>query len=293
MSESLIVTFPECFVYRLGPRPTTQGYRCRDWKPEDNIWTGSLEITDNEGERSIILKDPDTKDVFVQCPVAQGGLLVVEPVLDSSRFFVIRIDDETGKYAFFGLGFEFHEDAAKFVSAVSQGSDDSERFLRSTNDLLASQGFATLQNAKRRLPHSRMSGACAPGPCGMDVSRRIDEKGIVGDRKRIVREHLPSPIPSPMNFSTFHSESKLSVGLRSIGSKQFELSPQTLNDKDEVHREAIDEPESSFTQEGTTSTESLSNSSVCEQPEGKRKVLDELSGKKLEVDCGRGVGTIQ
>jgi len=42
--------------------------------------------------------------IFAVCPVKDNLVAAIEPVTDSSRYFVVRIEDR-GKHAFIGLGF--------------------------------------------------------------------------------------------------------------------------------------------------------------------------------------------
>ncbi|KAH7818450.1 putative Adaptin earbinding coat-associated protein 2 [Monocercomonoides exilis] len=118
--ELTLTVVPECFVYRLGPRPSAAGYMCRDWKPEDHIWTGKVTVTAKGDLCNIRLEDPKTGEVFANCPVAETGPSAVERALDSSRYFIVRVDDGQGHHAFVGLGFETREYAFDFMHTISE-----------------------------------------------------------------------------------------------------------------------------------------------------------------------------
>ncbi|KIY94088.1 Uncharacterized protein MNEG_13874 [Monoraphidium neglectum] len=72
------------------------------------------------------------------CPVEFGKrAAAVEPVVDSSRYFVLRVvDPESGRHAFLGLGFDDRGDAFDFTAALS----DHERRLQRERDTAAAAG---------------------------------------------------------------------------------------------------------------------------------------------------------
>lgn len=59
-------------------------------------------------------------ELFGVAPVRRGQrAVVVEPVADSSRYFVLRLEDATsGRHAFVGLGFAERGDAFDFNVAL-------------------------------------------------------------------------------------------------------------------------------------------------------------------------------
>lgn len=66
----------------------------------------------------IKLEDKNTGELFAQAPVEQYPGVAVEAVTDSSRYFVIRIDDGNGRHAFIGLGFADRGDSFDFNVAL-------------------------------------------------------------------------------------------------------------------------------------------------------------------------------
>ncbi|AWP02821.1 putative adaptin ear-binding coat-associated protein 2 [Scophthalmus maximus] len=103
--ESTLCVKPEVHVYRIPPRASNRGYRAADWKLDEPSWSGRLKIT-AKGE------------LFAHAPVDQYPGCVVEAVTDSSRYFVIRIEDGNGRHAFIGLGFADRGDSFDFNVAL-------------------------------------------------------------------------------------------------------------------------------------------------------------------------------
>eukprot|EP01112_Ceratiomyxa_fruticulosa_P012003 TRINITY_DN3306_c0_g1_i1.p1 TRINITY_DN3306_c0_g1~~TRINITY_DN3306_c0_g1_i1.p1 ORF type:complete len:251 (-),score=60.08 TRINITY_DN3306_c0_g1_i1:335-1087(-) len=113
--EHTLLIKKECFVYRIPPRPSAAGYKAQDWDPSKFIWSGRLVITAKGDACTIKLESPETNDVFATCPVDPTA---VEPVVDSSRYFVLKISDGQGRHAFIGMGFTERSDAFDFNAAI-------------------------------------------------------------------------------------------------------------------------------------------------------------------------------
>ncbi|XP_054298754.1 adaptin ear-binding coat-associated protein 1 isoform X1 [Pongo pygmaeus] len=112
--ESVLCVKPDVSVYRIPPRASNRGYRASDWKLDQPDWTGRLRITSKGKTAYIKLEDKVSGELFAQAPVEQYPGIAVETVTDSSRYFVIRIQDGTGRSAFIGIGFTDRGDAFDF-----------------------------------------------------------------------------------------------------------------------------------------------------------------------------------
>ncbi|KAM9323741.1 adaptin ear-binding coat-associated protein 1 [Gastrophryne carolinensis] len=112
--ESVLCVKPEISVYRIPPRASNRGYRASDWKLEQPDWTGRMRLTSKGKVAYIKLEDKVTGELFAQAPVDQFPGIAVETVTDSSRYFVIRIQDGNGRSAFIGIGFSDRGDAFDF-----------------------------------------------------------------------------------------------------------------------------------------------------------------------------------
>ncbi|XP_006766737.1 PREDICTED: adaptin ear-binding coat-associated protein 2 isoform X1 [Myotis davidii] len=116
--ESVLCVKPEVHVYRIPPRATNRGYRAAEWQLDQPSWSGRLRITAKGQVAYIKLEDRTSGELFAQAPVDQFPGTAVESVTDSSRYFVIRIEDENGRRAFIGLGFGDRGDAFDFNVAL-------------------------------------------------------------------------------------------------------------------------------------------------------------------------------
>ncbi|KAL6464214.1 hypothetical protein MHYP_G00265310 [Metynnis hypsauchen] len=116
--ESVLCVKPEVHVYRIPPRATNRGYRASEWKLEEPAWSGRMKITAKAKIAYIKLEDKNTGELFAQAPVEQYPGSAVEAVTDSSRYFVIRIDDGNGRHAFIGIGFADRGDSFDFNVAL-------------------------------------------------------------------------------------------------------------------------------------------------------------------------------
>ncbi|KAL6073176.1 Adaptin ear-binding coat-associated protein 1 NECAP-1 [Balamuthia mandrillaris] len=125
--EETLLVIKECFVYKIPPRPSAEGYKAHDWNLKNFIWSGRLAIK-TKGDICVIrLEDPNTGQVFAICPVNTTGPQAVEPVLDSSRYFVLRIEDGRGHHAFIGMGFTERSEAFDFNVALQEHAKEVQR----------------------------------------------------------------------------------------------------------------------------------------------------------------------
>ncbi|XP_052213143.1 adaptin ear-binding coat-associated protein 1-like isoform X2 [Dreissena polymorpha] len=109
--ESVLCVKPTVHVFRIPPRASNRGYRAADWKLDQPDWTGRLRIVAKGKDLAIKLEDKNSGELFAKCPVEQYPGIAVESVTDSSRYFVLRIVDESGRSAFIGIGFEDRGDS--------------------------------------------------------------------------------------------------------------------------------------------------------------------------------------
>ena len=140
--ESVVLVKQEVFVYKIPPRSTNRSYRCvrheisllqsfcfillsttmncwnfffiflssfvcraADWNLNEPTWNGRMRMVSSGPSLNIKLEDKISGQLFANCPVEAYPGVAIEPVSDSSRYFVLRIQDDNGRSAFIGIGF--------------------------------------------------------------------------------------------------------------------------------------------------------------------------------------------
>ncbi|XP_063173364.1 adaptin ear-binding coat-associated protein 2 [Candoia aspera] len=129
--ESVLCIKPEVHVYRVPPRASNRGYRAAEWPLDQPAWTGRMRITARGSVAYIKLEDKNSGELFAQAVVDQFPSAAVEGVTDSSRYFVIRIEDGNGRRAFIGIGFVDRGDAFDFNVALQ----DHFKWVKQQNEL--------------------------------------------------------------------------------------------------------------------------------------------------------------
>jgi len=110
--ERCILVKPEVFVYKIPPRQSARGYRAADWNLSTPDWTGRMRVMEKKNVVTLKLEDRGSNELFAACPIDKYPGPAIETVTDSSRYFVIRIVNETTKQgAFIGLGFADRSDS--------------------------------------------------------------------------------------------------------------------------------------------------------------------------------------
>jgi len=114
--ETTLLIVNTVYVYRIPPRQSSTGYKAGDWPDSDLIWTGKLTVIEKGSLAVIRLISRENGSTFAECPVQQGS---VEPVLDSSRYFVLRVEDPSShRHAFLGMGFQERSEAFDFNASL-------------------------------------------------------------------------------------------------------------------------------------------------------------------------------
>ncbi|KAI0053908.1 adaptin ear-binding coat-associated protein 1 NECAP-1 [Auriscalpium vulgare] len=108
---------PRALVYRIPPLKTNEGHRAGDWGDlAAPLWKGRLRIIEKGNDLTINFEDGTTGALFAKAPY-DAGKPPVEAVLDSSRYFVVRVEDN-GRKAYIGMGFVERSDSFDFNVAL-------------------------------------------------------------------------------------------------------------------------------------------------------------------------------
>jgi len=110
--ECTLLNKRDAKVYRIPPAASAAGHRAGDW--QESIWRGTCRVVRKGKDMTIRLVHANTGELFAQCLIPNGEYeKYVEKVLDSSRYFVLRIANAQ-RHAFIGFGFSERGDAFDF-----------------------------------------------------------------------------------------------------------------------------------------------------------------------------------
>ena len=102
-----LFTCRECYVYQIPPTSSASGHRANDWNVDKWLKEVTLKVKSQDVKCNVTLYDMETNEVFAECPLPQNPqnfLSSVEPVIDSSRYFVLKIvDPQSKRHAFIGM----------------------------------------------------------------------------------------------------------------------------------------------------------------------------------------------
>ena len=91
-------TCKECYVYQIPPLKNESGHRANDWNVDKWLWTGRLRVVSKGTMLKVLLEDATSGELFATCPKKSQDDKAIDPVVDSRRYFVLRIDDGKGHH---------------------------------------------------------------------------------------------------------------------------------------------------------------------------------------------------
>ena len=170
-SEEVLWRCEEAYVYQL-PRAlnSSHGHRADDWDVDN--WLKAVRVTvAARGDRaSVRMSDRETGELFASVPVPVDRPLstAVEPVIDSSRYYVVRVVDEaSGRHAFLGFGFRQREESSAFTACL----DDHMKYLRRRREAAAMRERFEEEEAHRG--RAGGEGPAAPDRFGLKEGEKI------------------------------------------------------------------------------------------------------------------------
>ncbi|KAG2019999.1 adaptin ear-binding coat-associated protein 1 [Coprinopsis cinerea AmutBmut pab1-1] len=130
--ESILHIAREVSVYKIPPLSTNAGHRAGEWGDlAQPLWKGRLRIIETSKGVNLVFEDSQTGELFAKTPY-DPDRPSVEAVLDSSRYFVVRVED-AGRKAYIGMGFVERTDSFDFNVALQ---DYSKRYKAARNAAL-------------------------------------------------------------------------------------------------------------------------------------------------------------
>ncbi|CAK5277276.1 unnamed protein product [Mycena citricolor] len=113
--ESILFIGREVSVFKIPPLKANEGHRAGEWGDlATPLWKGRIRIIEKSAGATLMFEDPQTVFAKADYDIAKP---CVEAVLDSSRYFVVRVED-SGRKAYIGMGFQERTDSFDFNVAL-------------------------------------------------------------------------------------------------------------------------------------------------------------------------------
>ena len=169
-------------MYQIPPSSTHQGHRADSWNVDKWLRAVKVKVTSRGQKGTIKLEDKDSGELFAECPLPNDAPVAtaVEPVIDSSRYFVLRVVDETtGRHAFLGLGFRERDHASDFKLAVQEHQNVRQReqeAMRRTEEhtrLLAEKAAANAAAGLRGDEPTELNDYSLKGTVTVNIPKRM------------------------------------------------------------------------------------------------------------------------
>ncbi|ONK70023.1 uncharacterized protein A4U43_C05F29440 [Asparagus officinalis] len=227
--ELILFQVSECYVYLIPPRKSAATYRADEWNVNKWDWEGSLKVV-SKGEECIIrLEDKTTGELYARAFLRNGEPHPVEPVIDSSRYFVLRVEENIGgrlRHAFIGIGFRERPQAYDFQAALydhmkylnkkKTAEEMEEHYQKASSvDYSLKEGETLVLQLKNKGSRGIKSSFFAQGLNNLS----LDEKARVKEGTICLKPPPPPPGPlspvTPINRSPFNSPQSTSSTLSS------------------------------------------------------------------------------
>lgn len=146
--ERVRCVIKDTHVFKLPPRPTSGGWRGADWR--DEVWQGTVKVVERGDMTLVLLVDRTSGDIFAVCPIKDGA---VDRCVDSSRYFVLRIENANGRHMFVGMAFNERNDAFDFNTSLEDARREQEAAKEPSQKLpgLPSKDYSIKEGEKIRV----------------------------------------------------------------------------------------------------------------------------------------------
>ncbi|KAJ8749246.1 hypothetical protein K2173_018725 [Erythroxylum novogranatense] len=238
--ELLLFQVAECYAYVIPPRKSAASYRADEWNVNKWAWEGTLKVI-SKGEECIIrLEDKTTGELYARAFLRKGEPHPVESVIDSSRYFVLRIEESIGgriRRAFIGIGFRERTQAYDFQAALhdhmkyldkKKTAEEMEQQFQSTSSV----DYSLKEGETLVLQIKNQKNVCSS-------KSKFFEQGVdnlspeaKGDRKEPILSIRPPPAPLSPVTTTQNSPSNTPP---KITLDEGKLTNQARNDNNEKH----------------------------------------------------------
>ncbi|XVF14598.1 hypothetical protein REPUB_Repub09cG0074800 [Reevesia pubescens] len=216
-----------------------------EWNVNKWAWEGTLKVV-SKGEECIIrLEDKSTGELYAQAFLRNGEPHPVEPVIDSSRYFVLRVEETIGgrlRHAFIGIGFRERTEAYDFQAALhdhmkylnkKKTAEEMEQQFQKTSsvDYSLKEGETLVLQLKNRGGSSVKSKSLEVGIDNLS----LEDKG--NRKEAIISIKPPPPPPAPLSpvGSTQKSPTSSPPNLSLEGTSKEEASNSAKEHSDEQH----------------------------------------------------------
>jgi adaptin ear-binding coat-associated protein 1/2 len=119
--ERVRCVIKDSHVFKLPTRQTAGGWRGADWTEE--VWQGTVKVVERGDLTVVLLVDRVSGAIFAVCPIKDGA---VDRCVDSSRYFVLRIENANGRHMFIGMAFNERNDAFDFNTSLEDSRRERE-----------------------------------------------------------------------------------------------------------------------------------------------------------------------
>ncbi|KAG7374863.1 DUF1681 domain containing protein [Nitzschia inconspicua] len=133
-----LMTHDECFVYKVPPLATASGYRANEWNLAQPLQTCGFQVERRDNDLYLLFTLENHTKLFAVSKITDGENVQrsVEPVLDSSRYFVTKISQQqqqqqsNNRTALLGFGFRDRDVAIDLLGNLQQFQKSIQRELQ-------------------------------------------------------------------------------------------------------------------------------------------------------------------